>query len=517
MNRLVPTVLSSACALVLLVMHVPASAAPAAPIAPSAPVAAATPLVAALAVTEASTAAGLRVSADVHEEYLTGFPMLVTVTVRNDGDKPLPFPDLGARPHLVRFTMKHGKTRWERYTTPPAVEPTAVWTIPARAQRRVTLEIPSSSGLDAGAWELAVSVHDPAAVITLPTRSVRLAAAAPVGGSYSYEAAIQQSVGAMVPWVHQAAGGFDLYLMRLDAKAPTRTVGQFFLTRLPARVDPTLARARPADALSRHIYWQSGPQTYTLAHLEGQSLRGKPRAFSIPYPTSELLGRGATDARGGAVLPIWVPDPAGASGTVLAMCVDDRGAQVLRKVVHLPAKPTAINTAVDAGSNLVLALGHGAGVDIYRIDPALPAEIGARGSRVTPLTDGWAPAALAFDTLPDRGDRAGGLALLSLLTRGETYRSVWSDLSGKVIEESPPLPWNAPGSVVSLLPAAFGPFYYLTQDASGAAWYGVQGAAPQKLDGAESGTLWPTAEAIQLRRIVRGSVIEDRTVGALAR
>ncbi|MDP2308136.1 MAG: hypothetical protein Q8P18_19100 [Pseudomonadota bacterium] len=506
------TVFHCTCALALLVLHAPALAAPAAsPPPPPAP----SPAPSGVAGAEAATAAGLRVSADVHDEYLAGFPMLVTVTVRNDTDKPLPFPDLGARPHLVRFTMKSGGTRWERYTTPPAVEPTTMWAIPARAQRKVTLEIPSSSGLAAGAWELGVAVHD-SAVVTLPSQRVRLAPAAPVGGSYSWEAAIQQSVGAMVPWVHQAAGGFDLYLMQLDPKAPTRVVGQFFLARLPARMEPTLSRARPADALSRYLYWQSGPQTYTFARLEGPTLRGKPRAVSIPYPTSELLGRGGTDARGGVVIPMWVPDPAGTSGTVFALCVDDRGSQILRKVAHLPARPSAVNTAVDAGSNLVLAVGHAAGVDVYRIDPALPAEIGVRGSRVTPLTDGWTAAALAFDTLPDRGDHAGGLALLSVLTHGDTYRSVWSDLSGKVVEESPPLPWTAPGSVVSLLPAGFGPFYYLTQEAGGAVWYGVQGAAPQKLDGAKPGTLWPGAEAVQLRRIVPGTVIEDRTVGTLA-
>jgi hypothetical protein len=533
--RTVASALGAPALLALLVLQAPAVAAPGAgpeaapegsappaapvPAAPAPPASLKAPASASgtAAAVEAPSAAGLRVSADLHGEYLTGFPILVTVTVRNDGDKPLTFPDLGARPHLVRFTMKNGATRWERYTTPPPVEPPTVWTIPARAQRKVTLEIPSSSGLAAGAWELAVAVHDPAAVVTLPTQSIRLAPATPVGGTFVWEGAIQQSVGAMVPWVHQAAGGFDLYLMQLDPKAPTRVVGQFFLARLPERIDPTLSRARPTDALSRYLYWQSGPQTYTFARLEGPTLRGKPRSVSIPYPTSELLGRGTTDARGGAVVPIWVPDPSGTGGSVIALCMDDRGGQVLRKVAHLPARPIAVNTAVDAGSNLVLALGHAAGVDVYRVDSALPAEIGARGSRVTALADGWAPAALAFDTLPDRGERAGGLALLSVLTRGDTYRSVWTDLSGKVVEESVPLPWTAPGSVVSLLPGGFGPFYYLTQEASGAVWYGVQGAAPQKLDGAKPGTLWPGAEAVQLRRIVPGTVIEDRTVGTLAR
>ncbi len=492
-----------------------ASVAPGAPTAPAAP----TPVPAASqapGASEAPAANGLRVSVDLREEYVTGFPMLVTVTVRNDGAAPLPFPDLGARPHLVRFTMKSGATRWERYSTPPAAEPSTMWTIPPRAQRRVALEIPSSGGLDPGTWELGVAVHDPTGVVTIPTRSVRLAPAAPVAGTYAWEPAIQQTIGAMVPWLQQASGGFDLYLMRLDPRAPTRAVGQFFLARLPARVDPVLTRARPADALSRYLYWQSGAKTFTFARLEGGAMRGKPRDVSIPYPSSELLGRGVTDARGGVVVPLWVPDPAGTSGVVQALCVDDRGGHLLRHVVRLPARPSVVSTAVDAGSNLVLALGHAAGVDLYRIDSALPPEIGARGTRVLPVTDGWSPAAMAFDTVPDRGDRPGGLALLTVLTRGDTYRSLWSDLSGKPLEESAPLPWTAPGDIVSLLPSGYGPFYYLTQEAGGAVWYGAQGAPPQKLEGARPGVLWPGAEAVQLRRIVPGMVIEDRTVGALA-
>jgi len=496
----------------------PAAAAPdPAPAAPkSAPAATASPAPAAGAVSEAKAASGIVVSADLREEYLAGFPLLVTVTVRNDTDKPLKFPDLSARPHLVRFTMKNGTTRWERYSTPPTTDPPTMWTISPRAQRKVTLEIPSSSGLDPGAWELGVAVHDPAGVLTIPNRPVRLANAAPVGGAYVWEASIQQSAGAMVPWLQQGTGGFDLYLMQLDPRSPTRAVGQFFLARLPAKVDPILSRARPSDALSRYVYWASGAQGITLARLEGQTLRGKPRTVSVPYPKFELLGRGGTDAQGGAVIPVWVPDPAGTSGVVYAVCVDDRGAQTLRQVVRLPAKPVAVNTAIDAGSNLVLGLGHAAGVDLYRIDPALPPEIGARGKRVSALADGWAPTAITFDTLPDRGGRAGGLAMLTLLRRGAEYRALWADLAGTIVDETAPLPWSAPGAIVSLLPSAYGPFYYLTQEASGTVWYGVQGGAPQKLDGAKAGVLWPSASAVQLRRIVPGTVIEDRAVGPLA-
>jgi hypothetical protein len=323
----------------------------------------------------------------------------------------------------------------------------------------------------------------------------------------------------MIPWVQAGATGHDLYLMQLAPKSASKVLGQFHLLRLPGKVDPVLSRARPSDAASRYIYWTSGAQALTLARLEGTAIRGKPRTVSLPYPKFELLGRGVTDAKGGVVIPLWVPNPSGTSGTVYALCVDDRGGQVLRQVTALAARPTVVATAVDAASNLLLALGHAAAVDLYRVDPSLAKEIGARGARVAALTDGWTPGALAFDTLPDRGERPGGLALISVLTKpgapGATYRALWSDLAGRTIEESPALPWTAPGTIHSFAPAGYGPFYYATTDTSGAVWYGAQGAAPQKIDG-KPGVLWIASDGVRSRRIVDGTVIEDRVMGPLA-
>lgn len=493
-----------------------ALAGPASPVAPAAPTAPA----AAVVSNEVKAATGLVVSADLRAEYIAGFPLLVTVTVRNDTSAPLTFPDLAARPHLVHFHMKKDAVRWERYTTAPEVEPANTWTIQPRTSRKVILEIPSSGGLDAGAWELGVEVKDPAGALVIPNRPVRLAPAKPVGGSYVWESTIQQTTGAMIPWVHQAAAGFDLYLLHLAPRAADRPLGQFHLLHLDAKADPVLTRARPSDASSRYIYWTSGTQTITLARLEGTTLRAAPRTVAVPYPKSELLGRGATDSKGGVIIPLWIPDPSGAGGTVRALCVDERGTPVLREVTHLPAKPTVVATSADAASNLLIALGHGAAVDLYRVDPTLAPEIGARGTRVAPMSDGWAPAGVAFDTLPESPTHPGGLALLSLSVRpgpSPTYRSVWSDLAGKVIQDSGPLPWSAPGTVQGLLPAGFGPFAYTTTDASGSLWYGVQGAQARKVEGAKPGVLWPSTDAVNLRRIVDGAVFEDRALGPISR
>ncbi|MFZ5478450.1 MAG: hypothetical protein ACOZNI_16900 [Myxococcota bacterium] len=469
----------------------------------------------ALAANEAKTAAGLVVSADLHDEYLAGFPALVAITVRNDSNAAQTFPDLAARPHLVRFAFDLAGKKSERYNTPPAIDPGTTWSIPPRSQRRVLLEIPSSGAMRPGAATLTVTVADPAGPIALPAKAIRIAEAKPVAASVVTDPTIQATAGQVVPWLHQAAKGFDLYAMHMSPKAPGRVQAQYHLLHLDKRVEPVLSRSRAPDAMSRYVYWQAGPQTVTLARLDGSALAGKPRTVSSPWPKIELLGRGATDAKGGAIVPVWIPAPKGEGGNVRAMCVDERGALVIREVALLPRRPDAVATAVDAAGNLVIALGHAAGVDLYKVDPSLAPEMSAKGARVTKLADGWRPEALAFDSLPDTPERPGGLALLAVLESGDgaSYRTLWADLAGKVFAEATARPWKVPGELDQVLPSGLGPFYWYAKDENGAWWYGAEGGPPAKIADGGPGALWADTDAIKLRRVVAGRVIEDRTMG----
>ena len=90
---------------------------------------------------EAASAVGISVSADLRASYLTGFPVLVSLTVTNTGATAQTFPNLAARPHLVHFTTTGPKGKSERHTSPPEVEPTAVWTLPPGSSQRAILEI----------------------------------------------------------------------------------------------------------------------------------------------------------------------------------------------------------------------------------------------------------------------------------------------------------------------------------------------------------------------------------------
>lgn len=466
---------------------------------------------------EAKAASGVEIVTDLRAEYLVGFPLLVTITVRNPTDAALSFPDLGARPHLVRFELDGPKGKSERFTTPPETDPGTTWSIPARSERRVILEVPSSAGFPAGAWSLGVRIEDPAGALAIPARPITLAPARPIGGTPVWEPTIAATSGLALPWVHQATSGFDLYLMQYQPKQPTRVQAQYHLTHLDAAVEPVLSRSRPNDAQSRFVYWMSGSQALTLARVEGQSLRVAPKTVGVPYPNASLLGRGITDAHGGLVVPLWIPAPSGAGGDVKAMQVDDRGRVTMRTVGRYTAKPTQVATAIDASSTLVLAIGDAQGVILYRVDPAAAPEIPAKGARVWKAEGGWAVRSVAFDTLPPTASQPGGLALLTALSRPsdttEEGRTLWSDLAGKVFLDTPGGAWTLPGTVRALLPGGYGSWYALSQDAAGAWWYAAQGATPAKVSATAASTLWSTTDSIVLRSLTAGQVATDQTLG----
>ena len=99
----------------------------------------------------AAAPAGATVTADLHDAYVQGEPLLVNVTVRNSGTTPITVPDLSARPWHVhfRFTLPDGHSQ-DRFNTPPKVEPAGTWTIAPRSERRVLLEVPSGDAMKAG-------------------------------------------------------------------------------------------------------------------------------------------------------------------------------------------------------------------------------------------------------------------------------------------------------------------------------------------------------------------------------
>ncbi len=466
---------------------------------------------------------GLGITAAVRPENLTGFPILVAFEVENGTGAAQSFPDLAARPHLVRFALDGPRGKSERYNTPPAFDVATSWTLAPRSERRVLLEIPSSGAFPTGDYTLTISILDPGGTVTFAPVPMAIRPAKPVAGTPIWEPTIAQNLGAIFPWVHdRGAAGSALYLMQFDARAQTRAVAQYWLADLTAAVDPVLSRSRPGDSFARFVYWMvPKAKTATVAYgkLDGTALRNGVRTAALPYPTAELIDRGVTDGKGQLVIPMWIPAPSGKGGSLKAWTLTERGTQALRSVVDLPAKPEVHATAIDAGSNLLLAISVAGGVDVYKVDATAPIEIPAKGTRHWVASAGWVPNGLAFETLPDAGERPGGLSLFSFIrstTEGVSqWKAQWSDLGGKAFALTQG-PWSLPGELKALVTDGYAPFYMLAQDAAGAWWYQPQsGAAVAVTAGGDlhDPALFISSSVVRARGLGGAGVVSDVALG----
>jgi len=472
----------------------------------------------------ATTTSGLKVTATVHPEAIVGFPVVVAFNVRNDTSANQSFPDLAARPHLVRFGVEGPRGKSERYNTPPAFDVATSWTLAPRSSRDVLLEIPSSAAFPAGVYRITVTVLDPSGAIVFAPVEMTLAAAKPVAGTPVWEPTIAQNLGGVLPWVQDRGGAAGLYLMQFDARSQTRGMAQYWLADVARGVDPVLSRCRPGDSFARYVYWLvPGASTTTLGYgrLEGTAFRSGVHTSPLPYPNAELLDRGVTDGKGRLVVPLWIPAPSGKGGSLKALTLTERGAQSFRNIVDLPARPSLHATAIDAASDLLLALVVAGGVDVYRVNGNDPAELPARGTRHWVTESGWAPAGLAFDTLPDAASRPGGLSLFALATatgKATAYKSQWTDLSGNAFSQKQGA-WAGSGAVQSVLPNGYGAFYALSRDDAGAWWYQAEGGVPVSASlpsTATSATLFASDGMVRARVLGGAGVVTDLALGPKA-
>lgn len=431
-------------------------------------------------------AAGLSVSADLRDEYLAGQDLLVLINLVNGGSSPVTVPDLTARPWRVkfRFTLPSGQVQ-NRFNTPPAQEPTASWTIPARGQKRVLLAVPSGEGLKEGSYTLAIEVDLGDRKETLPARPIRLVQAKPVSGHLAPDALLAERDGLAALWLHQATKGFDLYLATLDARAPERGARNDFLAHLEQRVDPRLTAARPG-AGDRYVVWAASDRSLGYLRIEGGRVEGAVRTLDLPWPKAELIGQGGTDARGRLHVPLWIPAPQGSGGELRLASVDERGRPQFRKMTSLPARPAQVRTVVDvAGGVNVMVMRPGL-VDLYTLRPDYPDEVPVPGERLWAAEEGQELAEVRFGGIPAVEGQAGGLGALVLWRQAGVLEGQWVSLQGKALQRVPATPLAADARVLAVTPRGKEAPGLVVQPASGAARY-VEGASSQGLGALPSG------------------------------
>ncbi|GDX80576.1 hypothetical protein LBMAG42_23870 [Deltaproteobacteria bacterium] len=463
---------------------------------------------------------GLTVHADLRDEYLRGLPIVVEIALTNNTAAVVKTPDLAARRHLVHFQLvsPDGKTS-ERFSTPPQFDTGGEWTIAPKATRSVLLEVPSSAGFALGDWKVNVMVGDGAQAVVLPAQKLRIVPPNPVAGDPVWEPTIEHNSGALVPWVHKAKEGYDLYVNQYAAADGSRLMAHYRLLRSPTPLDPVLSRGLPNAARSRWMYWLNGADEVRVARLEGSRISGVVRPLGTPWPKVELLARGVSDAAGNLLIPLWIPAPKGPGGGVRVLTMTERGAVTYRVVAELAQRPPIAETGVDANGNMVVVLGHDRGLDVYRLDAARAEKLPAEGARAWKAGDGWTNVAAAFDVLPDKDGRAGGLAILAVQRlpgvdpNPAQLRTLRVDLAGKLFETGAPIRWAGPATMKQLLPAGYAPFHYVSVEA-GVTSFGASDGAPILLGKLPEAEAWPTVApgGWRLRWLEGAAILAEKVV-----
>lgn len=421
---------------------------------------------------------GLTLSADLRSEYLVGEPMLVQIKAQNQGRDAVTIPDLAAQHDLVRFELNLPGGATDNRRTLLDAPSTLAWQIPPRGVREVLLELPASSTLRPGEYKLAIHVKlTESDEQTLPPHTLRLAEPAPVSADLSVSALVSDRGSDLIPWVHKASDGFDLYLFRADSDTPQVPQQQDFLARLPGQVTPSLTAVRATEASSRYVVWLQDQRTISYSELQGHQLRNGIRTVTAPWPRIELAARGVTTSAGLLFQPLWIPAPNGDAGELRVLTTTPRGT-AYRRVGRFDARPAVIETVIDDSGAIHLFTVSAGNLDVYSVhgddDPTRAAaeNLPLGGQRLLPADPGRTIHHIRFGILGAGEGYPGGLAMLLLVeeTPG-TLTPRWMTLAGKPIRDGTNIVLPEAMTPVDVSPARSGNVGLLVRTDSGQLQY----------------------------------------------
>ncbi|MDP6931295.1 MAG: hypothetical protein QGG40_00195 [Myxococcota bacterium] len=389
--------------------------------------------------------------ADLRKEYLAGSPVVMSLTLANDGTRPVLVPDLSSRPWMVRFNFEwsNGKSQ-SRFTTPPSQDPGSTVTIPPRGRRRTTLEVPSGSTLAEGAVDLVIEVDLDGAKLALPAHSLLIRPASSVGGDLGRAMPGAGGQGVLGAWVHQASEGYDVYLHHSDG---LRLRENRFALHLEQPVSVQLTQSRGVEFWNRHLYWREGDRKVWVTRLQGRTLRDQPRVVQLPWPSVDTKGPGATDGGGRFHLVLWVPSPRGDRGELRLLSVDGLQAPSFRKMARMNASPRDVRTVVDSTGKARFLVLQDSFLDVYGAHSDLGDEFPLSGRRLWVAPEGQVLVDAGFEVMEHDVSGGGGLAVWLVSRSGEELEGAWVDTRGNVLR-SMSLPTIEPGDEpLAVLPA----------------------------------------------------------------
>ncbi len=385
-------------------------------------------LLSGLLLAQLAWAQDVRVTSTMQPLQLTGAPLVADLDIHNPGLSAIRFPDLAARPDLVRFELTYGGKRERRYNTAKEQPPSAMWTLEAGDHRELRLEVPATAGLKPGPIQVAISLHHQKPVTSLPALNLRLQSPSPVAGDLSGAASAPGTRHPDVAWVHQDGERVHLVLHHTHGARSYELV----LGKLPGPVELWLSRSRLDMLGERSILWQAAPQQLTVLRLRGQRTRGKPRTYDLPWPKVELAGHPVTDSSGTLQAPIWIPAPSGTGGELRLVSFRDPSGPSFQRMTRLDQRPQQVLSTVDAAGSGIFYVVHKDAVEVY--SPALQPTLPLTRRTLWKSQDASTALRVALGALPKGSVHRGGTAVLLATRIPDGIQTQWLSVKGEALE-----------------------------------------------------------------------------------
>lgn len=433
-----------------------------------------------------ATVDGMEVQAQLRSEYLVGAPVLVSVSVSNPGTSSGVFPDLAARPWLVRFEfVSPDGSSLRRSTAVPkgGSDSDRTVRIPVRAQRRILLQVPGAQATSAGSYQLGVQLVIGDTTTDIARRTVQFAPPRLVAGDLGAGTLAGTKVGLRAVWLHQAHQGFDVYLNQASSVNLMAPGTDRYLFHVDARIQPWLAASRSTEATAPVVVWQEAGHRVRVVRVDSTGVVSTDRAVDAPWPSIDIIGRPAVAGGGAVGVPIWVADPDGHGG-MLRVAVLGAGAAVgFARVSRFDERPADVQTTVDASGGIQVLVRHAAGLDLYTLSgesvsagQVLPVP----GRRLLAAQAGAPVIDAQFGLMTQTPEHAGGLAVFVLTRSGAAVMGQWLDLRGTTVRTLDPQPLSESAELIAALPGSE-QFGILSRHSGGMTW--TQGSITQALSG----------------------------------
>jgi hypothetical protein len=388
---------------------------------------------------EAQATDGAKARVELRDEYIHDEPMLIPISLVNPGSERIEIPDLATRPWLVEFhlVLPTGNDQVRKNATPDE-DPGTRLSVTPRGQRMVLLEVPASSSLKAGEYSMEVWIRLPGETLVLPKVKLSILPAQPLAVDLSPQ---QHPASQTEPlpslWLHKGLNGNDLYLHQSNGKYPTRMISDIFLFSSASVIEPTLSASRARETSSGHVVWQDGPRAVQILRLERSSTPGAPTKLELPWPRIQLVARGITSSKGELHLPMWVPAPRGAGGTMQIVRINERGEPVFERLGHFEEQPELSLSMIDDAGRPHLLLVHSGNLDRYspRLENPSGQKLPVPGTRLMRSRVDHTVIDLQVVALPDSSNRTGALALLLTSLHEQQLHHRWISLTGSLLQE----------------------------------------------------------------------------------